>query len=801
MKIAALSAALLPAVVAATPLPAQISGPSTGGTVALEQERRMVGHHKRVLMIAAHPDDENTEVLAILARGHGAETAYLSLTRGEGGQNLLGPELGDGLGVLRTGELLAARAVDGARQYFTRAADYGFSKTMDEAWRHWPRDSVLKDAVRVIRRFRPQIIISVFTGTPADGHGHHQAAGWIAAEAYRVAGDAGAFPELEREEGLGPFTPAKLYRSSRFDPGAPMVELDGGRLDPAVGQSFRQLAMRSRSLHRSQDMGVLQEIGPSTARLQLVDDRTGAGAALWSGIDTTAVSGDADQARRRSRILAIENGVIFDAIASGDRLVAGQSFTLRLSVWNAGAAAVQATPRLTMPDPDRWRPVGDCLGRATVVEPNTAYHCHLELRVPEGALLSIPYFLEHPRRGGMYRWGGDLATRGEPFGPEPITAAFTVRTASGDTMVAPISATFRMRDQAVGEVRRPVQIVPRIGVRLEPSSGVWAVGGGPRQLVAVLQHGAPDTTTGTVQLEVPPGWTAPPPQPFRLLRQEETVRLAFTVTPPPEVAPGRYQLGAVVRTTEGEEFALGLHTVDYPHVTARLLPRPATIEVAVADLVLPAVGRVGYVRGAADQVPEVLRDAGVPVDLLDRGVFERGEFAAWDVIVIGSRAFETDTALLEHSDRLMDWVREGGRLVVQYQQQAYFGGGHPPFPMALAPRGHDRVTDEGAAVTMVWPDAPLLRRPNPITAADWEGWVQERGLYFPRTWASEWTPFLAMNDPGEAPLRGGVLAARVGAGTYLYTGLSFFRQLPAAVPGALRLFLNLLEYDHHPPTP
>src|SRR4051812_37885869 len=226
---------------------AQLEPPSSGGAVALDQELRMLGHYKRVLVIGAHPDDEDTELLTVLVRGTGAEAAYLSLNRGEGGQNLIGPELGEALGLIRTEELLAARRLDGARQYFTRAYDFGYSKTLDETWQHWPRDTILKDVVRITRRFRPQIIVSVFSGTPKDGHGQHQAAGWAAMEAFRAAGDSTRFPELAREEGLAPWSPRKLYRSTRFDTAATTTALEGGELDRAVGLSYHQLAMAGRS--------------------------------------------------------------------------------------------------------------------------------------------------------------------------------------------------------------------------------------------------------------------------------------------------------------------------------------------------------------------------------------------------------------------------------------------------------------------------------------------------------------------------------------------------------------------------
>ena len=310
------------------------------------RELRFLGHQKRVLVIGAHPDDEDTELLTLLVRGMGAEAAYLSLNRGEGGQNLIGSELGEALGLLRTEELLAARRLDGAGQFFTRAYDFGFSKTQDETWSHWPRDTILKDVVRVIRRFRPQIVVSIFSGTPIDGHGQHQAAGWAAREAFRIAGDSTRFPELEREEHLAPFTPIKFYRDTWFDTNATTLTMEGGVLDSAVGLSFHQIAMAGRSLHRSQDMGRLQQIGPSRVRLALVEDRSGHGQeSLFAGVDTLLPPGPEppDQRAHREAALAATSGVLCDARSDDDRVVSGQTLKLTLECWNTGNATRSAT--------------------------------------------------------------------------------------------------------------------------------------------------------------------------------------------------------------------------------------------------------------------------------------------------------------------------------------------------------------------------------------------------------------------------------------------------------------------------
>jgi LmbE family N-acetylglucosaminyl deacetylase len=846
-----------------SPSRAQLEPPSTGGTVALHQELRMLGHYKRVLMIGAHPDDEDTELLAVLVRGFGAETGYLSLNRGEGGQNLIGSELGEALGLIRTEELLAARRLDGAQQYFTRAYDFGFSKSLDETWQHWPQDTILKDVVRIVRRFRPQIIVSVFSGTPRDGHGQHQAAGWAAQEAFRVAGDSTRFPELEREEHLAPWRPLKLYRSTRFDTSATTTTIDGGVLDPLIGKSFHQIAMAGRSLHRSQDMGQLQTIGPSRVRLALLQDRTGSALnTLFGGLDTTLAAmpwnpvGDAggrrsrerfaarvdsarkaaegsdllavaellrraeadvagagpdasgsgaasrlapeqaEQLRRALRAEAIAAGVVGDATTDDGRVVPGERVVATLSVWNAGQAQQVVRPSIV---PRGGWSVEDDTASGSPIESGTVRRVQATLQVPDTALPTAPYFLQRPLQGAMYDWSrSPPAARGQPFDSSTPLAVFQRNDAEWFTR----ELALRMNDQSRGEVRRPLLVVPRVDVKLDPASELWSTQSpAPRRFAVTLTHGARDTTTGTVGLELPAGWPGVRPQPFRLTREDERETYTFEVRPPAVMTPGSVTLRAVARDAAGQRYELGVFTVDYPHIRPRSYVRRAVAVIRSAALQLPRLVRVGYVQGAADRVPEALRDIGVPLTLLDGPALEHGDLGRYDAIVVGPRAYETDTALVEHNDRLLAFARGGGLVIVQYQQQLYFQGGFAPYPMTVggppllpggAPVGHDRVTDERAPVTVVTPGDPVVRTPNRLGAGDWEGWVQERGLYFARNWDPHYRAVLETHDPGEAPLEGGLLVAQVGRGTYVYTGLSFFRQLPAGVPGAFRLFANLL---------
>ncbi len=900
-------------------LAAQLEPPTTGGYAALDEKLRMLGHYKRALVIAAHPDDEDTELLTLLVRGMGAEAAYLSLNRGEGGQNLIGSELGEALGILRTEELLAARRLDGARQFFTRAYDFGFSKNLDDTWAHWPRDSVLKDVVRTIRRFRPQVVVSIFSGTPRDGHGQHQAAGWAAQQAFRLAGDSSVFPELLAEEGLAPFQPLKLYRSTRFDSAATTLALDGGALDPAVGQSFHQIAMRGRSLHRSQDMGQLQGIGPSVVRLQLLDDRTGQGRdGLWAGVDTslgaaplvaalrpdrrgrstTALAryatridsvrllvamplrprlrellaragADLEEARRgvvdgltggqtgrtqltralvgdpfegelgrlaAARLAASE--LISDAVSEDARVVPGQRLAITVSVWNPGPLPAQTGLCVDGADLG-WRLTGDtgegqelprsptrgaCLGylaatgawgaveRSTdSIPPQRLTTARLQATVPELEDYSTPYFLRHPLQGDLYQWDRqDRAEWGLPF----ETPRFRLLIGPG---AETREITFRGNDQGSGEFRRPIVVVPRVDVRITPDLEVWPLASrAPRTFVVTLTHGARDTTAGRVMLRLPARWIASAPRPFRFTHEDEKAEFSFTVRPPQRLAAGAFEVSAVAQDTRGHTYDVGLQSVDHSHIRPRSLAMRAAAALRVADLALPALHHIAYLRGAADRVPEALLSVGLPVEVISGAELESRPLARYDVIVVGPRAWETDAELPGNNGRLLDYARAGGTVLVQYQQYGYFLGNFAPYPMTVGVRapgttttttvsrpagqaaapallgGHDRVTDETAPVVAVDPASPVLRAPNRIGPADWQGWIQERGLYFAHSWDPAWKPVLEMHDPGEPPLEGGLLVSAVGRGRYVYTGVSFFRQLPAGVPGAWRLFANLL---------
>ena len=835
------------------------------GMVAVGGALRGLGSVKRVLVIGAHPDDEDTALLTWIERGLGGDAAYLSLNRGEGGQNLIGPELGVGLGLIRTGELLAARELDGAEQFFTRAYDFGYSKSAEETFRFWPQDSLLADVVARIRSFRPQIVVSIFSGTPRDGHGQHQAAGILAREAFTAAADPNRFPG-QLESGLEPWRALKLYRSTRFDRDATTLAIGTGELDPLYGRSYHQIAMASRSQHRSQDMGRIESLGPRTTSLQLVESRgtNGEGdGGLFAGVDTTLASaladaldgtlpagvapeleaygdhlerarqaflrwsspqlvdelsgglasldrvirrlqaqrpipGDAlfilnEERRDLEGALVNATGFIAAAFSDDDMIIPGQLVEVEVQMWNGGQRAL-AVDSVELLAPRGWT-IESAEAPPARIPPDTLVEARFNVRVPRTAEPSGPYFLEKPLAGALYSWPEDPEVRGLPFGPGPLRVR--VRLRMGELSLSQdVEAVYRYADQARGEVRKPVQVVPAVGVILEPGVAIRSRGGGdPLSFSVTLRGESPDGAAGVVRLQPPAGWgVSPSEQEFKLSDSGSEETIEFRVSPSPSVERGAYTVRALAEAEDGRRYTSGYTVIDYPHIRRSLVFEEAAARVEVFDLEIDRDRRVGYVPGAGDGVAEAIEAMGVPVEVLSDRMLAMGSLAPYDVVVLGIRAYETNPALIAANDRVLAWVRAGGTLIVQYQQYAFFQGNYAPYPLS-ARRPHDRVSDETAPVTILMRDRPIFNRPNRISARDFEGWIQERGLYFPAEWDERYTPLLESADPGEEPKRGALLVARYGEGIYVYTGLSLFRQLPAGVPGAYRLLANLLSLE------
>ena len=835
---------------------------ASGGLPALDRALVRLSTHRRLLVIAAHPDDEDTSLLTWVARGLGGEAAYLSLSRGDGGQNLLGPELGEGLGLLRSHELMAAREIDGARQFFSRAYDFGYTRSLDETFERWPKDVLLEDTARVVRRFKPQVLVAVFPPTERAGHGQHQASAVVAGEIFETSGGT-SFPQLDGE-GLPPWQISMFYRAAWFDPEAATLELPLGTLEPWSGRSILQIALDSRSQHRCQDMGNIQPLGDATGRLTWQAGVGGTEGELFEGIDTSltaiadllergpvrdAVLGPLAEAQRlavaaraeldarepeavagpllaivgqlRSARQAVGDGpedaalhvaelldekltiaqeaaavaaqVLADAYTDREAVVLGSTFEARSVFWNAGGYPIGDGLTVEAITEEGWELVSS--EPAEVQRSRFATQLTdervLTVEVGELARPSIPYFFEKPRQGDLFDWSEvSSEVQGEPFQPPPLRLRFRFEL-DGVPIELEREVVQRLRDQAFGEVRRPLRAVPALEIQAEPSQLVWPTGSGGKTLEVVVASNQEAAVRGRVEIGVPDGWPAVEPRPFSIDDPQGRVALQIEVEPPTDTEAGRHTLAVVAVSDAGQRFDHAYPLVDYEHIRPTPRPMPARVDVTTLDLTLPPLERVGYVRGASDRVPEALSAVGVPIELLDAETLATGDLAVYDAIVVGSRAYEVDPALVRANPRLLDYTREGGLLIVQYQQYQFVRGEHAPYPLEIR-RPHDRVTDESAAVRLLQPDHPVFHHPNRLGDEDWQGWVQERGLYFAGTWDDAYAPLLAMADPAGDEKQGALLVATVGKGTYVYTGLAFFRQLPAGVPGATRLLVNLL---------
>ncbi|MEO8502798.1 MAG: PIG-L family deacetylase [Acidobacteriota bacterium] len=839
---------------------------STGGVAEIDHDLAKLVAHQRVLVIGAHPDDEDTSLLAYAARGLGAEAAYLALSRGEGGQNVVGPQLGADLGLIRTQELLAARRVDGARQFFTRAFDFGFTSSLDETLRFWPKQDLLLDTVRILRRFRPQVVVSIFPDDGRGGHGQHQAAGVVAHEAFKMAGDPKAFPELAKE-GLLPWKPLALYRSAWFNREEATMVLPLGGIDPFTGKSIGQLAAESRGRHRSQSMGRLQEMGARDTRIAWVSGGAGReGTTLFAGIDTRlqaiaqvlpdgALRGEiateldlaenaARQARGRlvpqdasavapllrevllhlrlareraagavkmptatiavdlidekiaaaERALAAASGLAIDAAAEREKVVRGEPVKVKLMLWNAGTQALQVVSAAVR-SADGWM-LKQPETAARELAAGASGDWAAEADPTAVSTPTVAYFSRRPLQGFLYDWSAaPPAVRGEPFQPPPLVATFDL-VLDGVALHLEREVVYRVGDEVAGEVRRPLRAVPALEVAVDPHllvvSTVTPQAG---TLRVTLSSNSTKPLTGSVKADVSAGWTAPVPVAFALAPGEQQ-NVTLTLAPPAKLAPGKTKV-QVEATTATESFASAVPVIDLPHIPPTPRPQPSEAAVVATDLRLPQLAHIGYVRGASDVVPEALAKIGLPIELLTGTDLRSADLTRYDAIVVGSRAYETEPALAAANARLLDYVRGGGLMLVQYQQYAYSDGNFAPFPLQIA-RPHDRVTDETSPVVVLDAAHPVMTTPNLINAADWDGWIQERGLYFAHTFDPAWKPLLELADKGQSPQRGGLLIGKVGQGTYVYTGIAFFRELPAGVPGAYRLFANLLALGERP---
>ncbi len=798
------------------------------------QDLRSFNTVATVLHLGAHPDDENTQLITYFARGRGYRTGYLSLTRGDGGQNEIGPEFDEKLGVARTQELLSARALDGGRQFFTRAIDFGYSKSPEESLAFWDRKEVLGDVVRIIRKFRPDVIVTRFPIPPGSGgHGQHTASAILAVEAFKLAGDAAAYPE-QLKEGLSIWQPKRVvwngFSGGRGGGGAaisgPTLELDIGGHDPVTGETFSAIANRSRARHITQGFGALaNRVAQASVQASFVHlDGEVAKVDLMDGINTTwsRVSGGADVGRAAAAIIAsfkadapaasvpallalrlqltalTADPVVDDRRAQLDRIIQA---CLGLAVETTVAAAevvpgeqlvLQQSVRITSKIPVKWTgtrllyPARE-VKIARDLQSNVPSTAELTLEVPADAPLTQPYWLRSEGSSGIARVD-DPRLIGDPenLPTFPVEYHFEV----DDQRLIIADEPKHVSAGPKGERRRRVDVIPPVSLHFVSDVSLFAPGSS--RSVAVEIASARAGVAGKVKLELPSGWkTAPEDISFSLGEINATARFAFTVTAPAQATAGRV---TAIAEVGGARFTQQRVTIDYAHLPVMLLQPPARARLVSLDVATR--GRaVGYLPGAGDDAAQALEQLGYKVETLTGSDLTAEKLRGLDAVVLGVRAFNERTDLAPHLPALFAYVEAGGTVIAQYNRPS---GSLPPLgPYALSIQGSAppwRITDEKSPVTFLAPNHPVLTTPNRIGQSDFEGWVQERGAYFPSSRDdAHYTAILALNDPDEKPLTSGLLVARHGKGYYVYTGLAFFRQLPAGVPGAYRLFANLVS--------
>jgi len=765
-------------------------------------------------------------------------TGYLSLTRGEGGQNLIGPEQGDMLCVIRTQELLAARRIDGAEQFFTRAIDFGYTKTTDETFAKWGRERVLSDVVWVIRKFRPDVVVLRFSGTPRDGHGQHQASAILGKEAFSAAADKNRFPEQLRY--VQPWQAKRLFwnvfsftaEQEKEAKALPhLVEVDTGEFNPILGKSYAEIAGISRSQHRSQGFGAAERRGPANNFLATIAGEP-ADRDAFEGIDTTWSRLPGGEAVGRilaeaERTLAPEQpektiplllkarpliAAIDDPLAKRKLEELDETLALCSGLWldataDRYAAVPGSTVKIEIEAINRSHyPVrqigygllglnGAKVGEVWIAGPmayNEPVRREAAGLIPPGTPYSQPFWLRKPHAGDTY----DIAEQeqiGLADSPPLLNAEFELDF-SGTNVRLKRPVQYRYVDPTQGELTRPVVIVPAVAVDLSEPVALFPKES-PKKIEVAVKANTADMA-GELRLELPQGWrAAPASQPFRLAQMGDEQALTFSVTPPREDAQGRLRAVAHV---DGKEISTGMTAIAFPHIPPQTLFPDAAAKLERVNVALTA-HKIGYVMGAGDQVPDALGQLGCEVTMLSARDLAEADLAGFDAIVTGVRAYSVRPDLRANQQRLLDYVQNGGTMIVQYNvaEGGPFGGRRTgelahigPYPFEI---GRGRVTVEEAPVRFVEPDNPLLVSPNHITERDFEGWIQERGLYFAEKWDPHYHAPLETGDPGEKPLAGGMLYARYGRGVYIFTAFSWFRELPAGVPGAYRIFANMLS--------
>lgn len=781
-----------------------------------------------VLYIAAHPDDENTRLLGYLANERKLRTGYLSLTRGDGGQNLIGKEQGEMLGLIRTQELLAARRVDGAEQFFTRAYDFGFSKSPEETFTFWNKESVLSDVVWVIRNFKPDVIICRFPTTGEGGHGHHTASALLAVEAFSAAADPSRFPE--QLSATQPWQAKRIFWNT-FNFGGlnttaeDQVKIDVGGYNPLLGKSYGEIAAESRSNHKSQGFGSAKSRGEAleyfkqlkgdTAKKDLfegVDPSWGRYAAtkkfkllldnciaqyntqapeksipaliaIYKELQASEYKNTETQYWRNQKLKELQDiiiacsGLWMEASASDYSAIPGRQIELTTQLIARNKASIKVK---------HLQYISSDSSAVFDLKQNQFYSFKRIETLPASTPFSTPYWLATPHTTGSFIVDNQqLIGRGENQAPLNVVIDLSI---GGVPFTSSIPVVYKSTDPVKGERYRPLEILPPATVNT--SDAVYVFRSAKEKKIRFIIKANAAHTKGTLTLQASTGWTAAIEHPdFELAVKGEEAIIEAYVTPGENASNGSVSASLLI---DGKIYSKSIKRIDYDHIPAQFTLADAKTNLVKADI-QKAGNNIGYIPGAGDDMPACLQQIGYKITMLDEDALSAADLSVFDAIITGVRAYNTNEKLQLHYEKLMRYVKNGGNLVVQYNTNnriSTIPQNIGPYPFVIT---RERVTDEKASVVMTQSAHPVFNYPNKIGTADFENWIQERGIYFATDSLNKYEKVLSMKDPNEKANEGSLLIAPYGKGNFVYTGLAFFRQLPAGVPGAYRLFANLLS--------
>ncbi len=809
---------------------AQAPNPTSGEIFLDLKKLNVLGS---AMHIAAHPDDENSLLLGYLAKERLVNTFYLSLTRGDGGQNLIGSEQGEYIGIIRTQELLAARRTDGAQQLFTHAYDFGYSKTREETLAFWGKDLILGDVVYLIRKYRPDVLVTRFPPDERAGHGHHNSSAYLAHEAFKISGDPTKYPEQLKSVKV--WQPKRIvwntysrgFQNTPPTDGGSYVEVDLSGYNPILGKSYSEIAASSRSMHKTQGFGSAPNIN-LRKDFMLHTDGEPAKDDLFDNVDLSwnrvensgkvsqmiqqAIT-DFDLTRPSASVPALVGiykelekldakdfyvkkkkeevqeliqeslGLWFETNPTDYSASPGGKATVEVKVVNRSATPV------TLKSIEMMGASFDSTLNASL-NSFEALEFRKTVAIPKNLPITQPYWLRKPIKDRKVFQFDDPELVGRPGNAPALETAFTFFV-EGTTFTFTSPWKYKSVDPSEGEIYRPFELRPAVTVNLSEQVFVFA-DAQPKSVDLLLKANEPNMK-GKITFDLPKGWKVEPAQvDFSTKDKYEEKIFTVKVTPPAGDSEGKM---AVKVTTDRGTSSHSLRSVEFRHIPTQTLFPPAETELVKLNIKNLAK-KIGYIAGAGDEVPAALRQIGAQVTMLDEKELGK-DLNAYDAIVVGVRAYNTEDRLGFYQEKLMDYVKNGGTMVVQYAtaRNGFLSNGLKvenmgPYPFDI---GRDRVTDETAAITFLNPNDPLLNKPNKITQKDFEGWIQERGLYFASDYEKNYTPLLSSKDPGEEEQKGGLIYTKYGKGTYIYTGISFFRELPAGVPGAYRLFANLIS--------